>query len=474
MEHDSEEKLTVDSISEPEHQADPHASEQGLLAKASRQASSQIALNQPPIALTPRSEPLVIGMVSIVGVISISVIFGGTPFSTIVAASAICFLVATFLVIQNRVRWSEIQSVFQNERKAFRGMQNAYRKIEDRATRSQTALSHLVDGVVLLKSNAEIVLLNDAAKQLLAMPASGDYLKKKFSDLVRVPEINEGIRRAFDEKVDQNVSVELLDGASVRPIAVRIDHIRGSTPPYLLLVVADQTEAHRVESVRREFIANVSHELKTPLAAIKGYAETIELAIDDDPDAARHFVGQMDDQCLRLEALIADMMRLARAQSGKGTLVVQSIDLYQVIEKAMVPFGPLSVAKKIDLRLVGREESARVMADEEAALTIIQNLISNALRHTDEGGHVIVSCRQDGTGWTLSVQDDGAGIKEEFQDRIFERFYRVDRSRKSYDEGTGIGLSIVKNLVRALDGTVRVVSREGQGATFEVWFPGPG
>lgn len=474
MEGDSDRKLAMDPSSQLERRTDP-----GLVGKespdaSSQDVSSQPALNQAPIDLAPRSESIVIGMVLIVGTIAGSVILGGTTFSTVFAAVAICFLVATVLVIQNRLRWAEIQSDFQIERNAFRSMQNAYRKVQTSATRSQTVLSHLVDGVVLLSRDAEIVLLNDAARQLLAMPASGVYLKRKFSELVRVPEINEGIRRAFEEKVDQNVSVEFLDGASVRPIAVRIDHVRGSTPPYLLLVVADQTEAHRVESVRREFIANVSHELKTPLAAIKGYAETIELAIDDDPDVAKHFVGQMDDQCLRLEALIADMMRLARAQSGKGTLVVQSVDLFQIIEKAMVPFEPLSVAKKINLRLVGREEAARVMADEEAALTIIQNLISNAVRHTDEGGNVIVSCRRDGTGWTLSVQDDGAGIKEEFQDRIFERFYRVDRSRKSYDEGTGIGLSIVKNLVRALDGTVRVISREGQGATFEVWFPGPG
>lgn len=427
-----------------------------------------------PEHLSPRSENTIIGMVLIFGTIAAAVLVGGTEFFVMVAALAICFLVGTFLVVQDSLRWADVQSVFRREQVSFRSVQDGYREVQTRATQSQTVLSHLAEGVVLLSDHAEIVLLNDAARQLLSMPAGGVYLGKKFSELVRIPEINAGLRRAFQEQIDQSVSVELLDGAGTRPIVVRIDHVRGSAPPYLLLVVQDQTEALRVESVRREFIANVSHELKTPLAAIKGYAETIAMAIDDDPDAAKHFVGQMDDQCQRLEALIADMMRLARAQSGKGTLLVESIDLYQVIEKAMVSFRPVSSAKNIDLRVVGREDVASVMADEEAALAIIQNLISNALRHTDAGGNVIVSCRKDGTGWTLTVQDDGVGIKEEFQDRIFERFYRVDRSRKSYDEGTGIGLSIVKNLVRALDGTVRVVSRAGEGATFEVWFPGPG
>ena len=115
-----------------------------------------------------------------------------------------------------------------------------------------------------------------------------------------------------------------------------------------------------------------------------------------------------------------------------------------------------------------------VMADEEAMLTITQNLISNAIRHTDPGGQVTVRCRPERSGWTMSVQDDGVGIAEEFQERIFERFYRVQgQQRKTHDSGTGIGLAIVKNLTRALGGTVRVISSPGEGATFEVWLQSP-
>lgn len=423
--------------------------------------------------LAPRSITLVVALALIVLTVVCAILLGATPIALVIATSAMCFLVGTTLVIQNSLRWNAASALIQDERRSLAKVRAAHAVLLAESRRAGTVLSHLADGVVLLSPSTEIMLLNDAARQLLALPASGLYSGKQFNEQVRIPEINEGLRRAWEEGTDQNVSVELVGGGGVRPIAVRIDHVRSADSSSLLLVVKDETEAHRVESVRREFIANVSHELKTPLAAIKGYAETIELAIEDDPEAAKHFVSQMDEQCLRLEALIADMMRLARAQSGKGTLVVQSIDLYQVIDQAMVSFLPVAKAKEIALRVVVNEQTVRVLADENAALTITQNLISNAIRHTEAKGHVTVSCRKEGRGWILAVQDDGVGIAEEFQDRIFERFYRVDRSRKSYDEGTGIGLSIVKNLTRALDGTVKVVSRPGEGATFEVWLPSP-
>jgi len=137
----------------------------------------------------------------------------------------------------------------------------------------------------------------------------------------------------------------------------------------------------------------------------------------------------------------------------------------------MASFRPVAAAKQIELTVADCGQPVHVLADPEAALTITQNLISNALRHTDEGGHVTVQCNHEGDGWTMAVQDDGVGIAKEYQERIFERFYRVDRTRKLGDGSTGIGLSIVKNLTRALDGTIRVESTPGKGATFLVWLP---
>ncbi|OYP36548.1 sensor histidine kinase [Rhodopirellula sp. MGV] len=370
----------------------------------------------------------------------------------LVVTTAMCFLIGTVLVIYTVLRWENAESAYERERTAAELWNLRYENLRSEFQRTTSALSHMTDGVVMLSPKTEIVLINEAARRLLALTSGGQYLGRKISEMVRIPEIVGAVDRAGKGNIDENVAVEVVDGAVVRPVAVRVNRILETEPPHLLIVLSDETEAQRVEAIRREFIANVSHELKTPLAAIKGYAETVELAIQDDPESAAHFIAQIGKQCDRLEDLIADMMKLARAQSGKGTLLIQSLDLEKVIHHAMTSFLPVAGAKQIDLKVIPSEKPVHVLADEEAALTITQNLISNAIRHTNAGGHVTVTCRREDGGWVMSVKDDGVGIAEEYQERIFERFYRVDRTRKAHDGGTGIGLSIVKNLTRALGG----------------------
>lgn len=424
------------------------------------------------VAFRPRPGGMIAGMTLIIVAVWIATLLDARGTAIVVVTAASCFLVGAIAIIHSLLRWENAESAYEKERSSAELWYKRFARLHSDSTRTTTVLSHMTDGILMLSPATEIVLINDAARWLLALPADGVYLGRKFSELVRVPEIVAAVNETKAENIDRNVAVEIVDGSTIRPIAVRVDRVTGADPPHLLLVLRDETEAHRVEAIRREFIANVSHELKTPLAAIKGYAETVELALEDDPESAKHFVTQIGHQCERLEDLIADMMRLARAQSGKGTLLIQSIDLDNVIGQAMAMFLPIASAKQINLSVEAVEGTPpRVMADEEALLTITQNLISNALRHTDSGGNVKVGCREEAGGWVLAVEDDGVGIAEEFQERIFERFYRVDRTRKSQDGGTGIGLSIVKNLTRALDGTVRVISSPGEGATFEVWLP---
>jgi two-component system phosphate regulon sensor histidine kinase PhoR len=223
--------------------------------------------------------------------------------------------------------------------------------------------------------------------------------------------------------------------------------------------------------MRREFVANISHELKTPLAAIKGYAETVELAIKDDPDAAVHFMSQIGTQCLRLERLISDMMQLARAQAGRSHMKISSVSLGDIVTESIESYQPIAESKKIELTVVPPPAEAVVRSDPEAMLTIANNLIGNAIYYTPAGGQVRVYCREAGNCWALAVEDTGVGIPESEQKRIFERFYRVEKSRSSADGGTGIGLSIVKNLTVTLGGEVRVSSNPGEGSKFEVLLP---
>lgn len=419
----------------------------------------------------PRNRMTVSGMLVVIAAVLLATALGVGRTGMVVVVITISFLVGIVLVINNTLRWEHAENAYEKERSSAENWNTRFRKLYSDSARTNAVLSHMIDGIVMLSPTTEILLINEAALRLLAIPGDGVYLGRRLAELVRIPEINRAAEKTQSENVDQSVSVEVVDGATVRPVAVRISRIHDAKPPHLLLVLRDETEAQRVEAIRREFIANVSHELKTPLAAIKGYAETAQLAIEDDPDAAKHFIGQIDTQCKRLEDLIADMMRLARAQSGKAMLVVQRIDLQKVVGRAMESFLPVADAKQIELTVRPSADPVHVLADEEAALAITQNLISNALRHTEAQGHIFVEYRQENSGWVLVVQDDGVGIAEEYQDRIFERFYRVDRTRKSADGGTGIGLSIVKNLSRALGGSVRVISSPGEGAAFEVWLP---
>lgn len=426
------------------------------------------------VPFQPRTSLITGGIFLIVGVAWISVVLGAGGPVILTAVSSAGFLVGATLSIFNLLRWESAESAYEKERTSAEEWHRKYANLRAESSRTATVLSHMTDGIIMLSPSQEIVLINEAAGRLLALPADGIYIRRRFSELVRVPEINQSVEKVRRENVDDNVSVEIVDGAAIRPVLVRVSRILDASASHLLLVFRDETEAQRVEAIRREFIANVSHELKTPLAAIKGYAETVELAIEDeDADATKHFIAQIDQQCKRLELLIADMMRLARAQSGKSTLLLQTIDLAKVVNQTLSAFLPVASAKQIELTVAPQKGPVAVMADEEAALTIAQNLISNAIRHTNPQGHVEVTFRQEKGGWTMAVCDDGVGIAPEFQERIFERFYRVHRTRRAHDGGTGIGLSIVKNLTRALQGTVGVISNPGEGSTFEVWLPSP-
>ncbi len=333
-----------------------------------------------------------------------------------------------------------------------------------------TVLANLDGGVIVLDPSGRITLINAAAKTffLIDRPCLGQPLVQS----IRQPEIIDAVQKIRGDQSPREVHVEVRSDAGVRRLLrVRCSSLLYGEASAVLIAAYDESEAKRSEEVRREFVANVSHELKTPLAAIKGYAETIELAIEDDPDAAKHFLSQIQEQCKRLELLIADMMTLARAQAGIQHLRPTTVDLETIIAESIATYTPVAAARRIELTHIKIQPPVTVFADREATLTIANNVIGNAIRYTPEGGAVRASCRKEGTFGVLVVEDNGIGIAENEQKRIFERFYRVDKSRKYASGGTGLGLSIVKNLTQAQDGEVRLRSQQGKGSTFEIFLP---
>ncbi|MEM9364965.1 MAG: ATP-binding protein [Planctomycetota bacterium] len=333
-----------------------------------------------------------------------------------------------------------------------------------------TALLNLTDGVIVLSSDLHVLLINPSAADLLGIQSREGLLGRPIAEIARLPELLQAIRIAVAEKQPQEVLVEVALDNEVRPLRVRVNLIDTGQAANLQLSIRDETEARHLEQVRREFIANVSHELKTPLAAIKGYAETVELAISDDPDAAEHFLSQIHTQCSRLERLINDMMQLARAQAGRDKLNLVSVVLPDLIQESASTYLPVAEAGDVQLAVEALDDNAKVIADREATLTIVNNLIGNAVRYTPPGGSVHVRIRPEETSWAIVVEDTGIGIEADEQSRIFERFYRGRKNSRD-TKGTGLGLAIVKNLSQAQGGEVRVASQPGQGATFWVTLP---
>lgn len=335
------------------------------------------------------------------------------------------------------------------------------------------AFAFMKDGVVVLSSDRQITLINAAARVLLGLDPDQKLVGRPLIEVVRLPKMRLGVQRAFDDEEPQDFLLEIQNDLTVRPVNVRIDRIVHESSGSLVIGLRDVTEAQLVESMRREFIANISHELKTPLAAIKGYAETVEDAMGDDPDAAFHFMAQIKTQCLRLEKLVADMMQLARAQAGKNNFEFGAVSVMECIQTAVLTNQPIAAQKGIELKCPSTERGAGeiAFADFDATVTIVNNLISNAVRYTETGGTVEVDLRVLDRFVQLTVTDDGVGIAPSDQERIFERFYRVEKSREASDGGTGIGLALVKNLALAMAGEVRVTSKSGEGAVFEVLLP---
>lgn len=238
---------------------------------------------------------------------------------------------------------------------------------------------------------------------------------------------------------------------------------------YVALVATDITGVERVREMRRDFVANASHELKTPVTGMLALAESLELAMDRDQDRARHMVGRIKHEALRLSQLVRELLDLTRLEEGalrEGDLV----DLRAVCLDMIARLGSVADAHQVFLRC-HRREPLWVEGSRESFKTILSNLLTNAVNYNRPGGRVDVSMIHDGHTVSIIVEDTGLGIEAEHVDRIFERFYRSDPGRSRNAGGTGLGLSIVRHAVEQMGGHVQVQSSVGEGSTFTVTIP---
>ncbi len=260
-------------------------------------------------------------------------------------------------------------------------------------------------------------------------------------------------------------------GGRMTSFAVRVAPLGGDVgcEGLVLVLAEDQTESRRVEEVRRDFVANVSHELKTPVGALALLAETVEDAADD-PDAVRRFAGRMRQEASRLTNLVQDIITLSRIQAAEPVPDPVAVQVDAIVAEALDRCRMKANARGIALVDVG-DQGLGVLGDEDLLLTAIRNLLENAVAYSPERTRVLVTTRRAGDQVEISVEDQGIGIPERDLQRIFERFYRVDPARSRATGGTGLGLAIVKHVTAAHRGNVTVRSVEGAGSTFTLSLP---
>jgi two-component system phosphate regulon sensor histidine kinase PhoR len=342
-------------------------------------------------------------------------------------------------------------------------------QIQDNHERLQTVLSSMAEGVLAVGSDDTILLANEAAGQLLDF-ATPQPQGRSLLEVTRARPVYDALVRALNSRTPVTKEFE-APGAIRRTLSLRATRLPGEPCAGVVMVLHDMTELRRLESLRRELVANVSHELKTPLAAIKGYAETLRLGAVNDPEHNLHFILRIEEQSDRLHQLILDILQIARVESGEQSFERVDVPVAEIVRECIEQFVEAAAAKQVELCAELPPDSVAVFADEEGVRTILSNLLDNAIKYTPAGGRVTVRGTAKPAAIAVEVADTGIGIPQKDLARIFERFYCVDKARSRELGGTGLGLSIVKHLAQAMDGNVSVASELGRGSTFRVDLP---
>ncbi len=346
-------------------------------------------------------------------------------------------------------------------------------RLETRQRREREAIfSSMDEGVLALDLDQRIIGLNDAAARLLGVEA-GKALNRSLLEVIRNPGLERFVTAATASDVPLEGDLTLQHGKEV-DLQLRGAPLKGDDEKRIGVVVmlGDVTRLRRLETVRREFVSNASHELRTPITSIRGFAETLVESAADDPEAARRFAGIIEAQARRLEMLVEDMLTLSRLEhiSGQETLARERQAVGGVLRAAVAACEGRAQARNIRLALECPDTLEALIAGSLLEQAVI-NLLDNAIKYSEESGEVRIIAEADGDRVAIRVRDRGCGIEARHLPRLFERFYRVDNARSRKLGGTGLGLAIVKHIALAHGGEASVVSTPGSGSEFTIRLP---
>jgi two-component system phosphate regulon sensor histidine kinase PhoR len=334
--------------------------------------------------------------------------------------------------------------------------------LESERLRLATVLEQITDGVLIADATGLIQFANPAAGRLFQF---ANPLKHSIAEVVRNHQLVEAWRRCQQTRQMQSESVEVPTRHQYLQLVVIPDqHTSGS-----LLLAQDLTRIRRLETVRRDFVSNLSHELRTPLASLKALAETLQEGALDDPPAARRFVDQIQIEVDALTQMANELLELSKIESGRFSLERSPVATADLLESAVHRMQVQAERANISLRVECPDDLPKVQVDSQRLEQVLINLIHNAVKFTRPGGEVLLCAESIPEGVRFAVTDTGVGIPADEVTRIFERFYRVDKSRTG--RGTGLGLSIARHIVEAHGGKIWAESTEGQGSTFYFFIP---
>ena len=334
-------------------------------------------------------------------------------------------------------------------------------EISATADRLLSALDVIPQGIVLADAQGQVVFRNQAASGFFVARHSEALVESAIAELIAAAVAGDAGSRTLD-----------LYGPPRRALQLRAVTLDDDGTGGAFLVVEDVSERQRLDAVRRDFVANISHELKTPVGALGVLAET--LVDETDPEVVRRLAGRMQREAFRVARTIDDLLQLSQIEASELP-TREAVPVHLVIAEAVDRTRPAAELQAV--RFVVREPSHRltVIGDRRQLVSAVANLCDNAAKYSERGAEVTISSATDGEWVELAVQDQGIGIPARDLERVFERFYRVDRARSRDTGGTGLGLAIVRHVVQNHEGEVTVTSREGEGSTFTLRLPaGPG
>jgi two-component system, OmpR family, phosphate regulon sensor histidine kinase PhoR len=377
------------------------------------------------------------------------------PLWTTVAGLTLVIAALIGLALQRDARSNQLT------RESSQGVEELAPKLFD------VALDEMREGLLVIDTDMRVVASNKAARDVLS--ETGPIEARRLTELTRNPAIYDAFLDALKGQHREGVKVETYNnGRRVFDLRVVPFHASGSIAG-AVGVLFDVTRLDRLEIVRQEFLANVSHELRTPLTSILASAETLETGAVENAENSRRFLSIIQKNATRMERLIHDLLELGAIESGSVSVNAETVQLKSLVDDVMSTLAMAAAERTVALRNLV-PTNAQVTADPHRLVQMLTNLIDNAIKFNREGGTVTIEHERNGFD-RISVTDTGEGIPPQHLDRLFERFYRVDRARSRDLGGTGLGLAIVKHLAKAHGGEVSVSSRIGEGTQFMIELP---